>query len=51
VTLQGRPLDLMISTFLRPLYPDAKIDEQFQMDSNIERIELRPDGIRVSIKK
>ncbi len=50
-SLEGRPLDLLISTFFRPLYPGAKIDESFEMDSNIDRIDLRPDGVRVTIKK
>lgn len=50
-SLEGRPLDLLISTFLRPLYPDAKINQPFEMDSSIDRIELRPDGVRITIKK
>lgn len=50
VSLEGRLLDVLISTFLRPLYPDAKINEPFELDDNIGRIELRPQGIRVVIK-
>ena len=34
-----------------PLYPDAKINEPFDLDYNIDRIELRPEGIRVVVKK
>ncbi len=51
VSLEGRPLDLLLSTFFKPLYPDAKIGEPFEVGYNIERIELRPAAIRVYIKK
>lgn len=49
--VEGRILDVLISTFFRPLYPDAKIGEPFDLDYNIESIQLRPEGIRVAIKK
>ena len=44
-------LDFLLSTFFRPLYPEAHIDEPFDLDYNIERIEIRPTGARVVIKK
>jgi hypothetical protein len=50
-SLEGAVLNLLIKTFFTPLYPDAKINEPFEIGYNIDRIELRPDGIRVTIKK
>lgn len=42
-------LDFLIQTFFLPLYPDAKIDEPFDLGYNIDRIEIRPQGISVAI--
>ena len=50
-SLEGTVLDILIKTFFKPLYPDAKIGEPFDIGYNVDRIELRPDGIRVTIKK
>ncbi len=44
-------LDFIIKTFFLPLYPDAKIDEPFDLGYNIDRIEIRPQGINVTIAK
>jgi len=44
-------LDFLLKTFFLPLYPDAHIDEPFDLDYNMERIEIRPTGVRVVIKK
>ena len=49
--LEGTILDFLIKTFFLPLYPDAKIGEPFELDYNIDRIELRPDGVRVTMKR
>ncbi len=50
-SLEGTVLNILIKTFFTPLYPDAKINEPFEIGYNVDRIELRPDGIRVAIKK
>lgn len=47
----GTVLDFLIKTFFMPLYPDAKINEPFDLDYDIDRIEIRPAGIRVVIKR
>lgn len=47
----GALLDFLIKTFVLPLYPDAKIDEPFDLDFNIDRIELHRTGVSVTIKK
>lgn len=51
ITIEGSVLDILIKTFFMPLYPDAKIGEPFELDDNIDRIELRPDGVHVTMKK
>jgi hypothetical protein len=49
--LSGALLDYMIKTFLLPLYPDVKLGEPFDLPLNMERVEIRPEGVRVTIKK
>ncbi|MEO7143078.1 MAG: hypothetical protein ABI165_06190 [Bryobacteraceae bacterium] len=51
VTVEGGVLDFLIKTFFLPLYPQAKIGEPFEMDDNIDRLDVRPDGVFVTIKK
>lgn len=51
VSAGGTVLDFLIRTFFRPLYPDAHIDEPFEMSHSVERIEVRPDGARVYIQR
>jgi hypothetical protein len=47
----GPVLDLLVSAFFRPLFPDAKIDQPFELSDNMDRIAILPSGVRVSIKK
>jgi hypothetical protein len=51
VSAEGPVLDFLLKTFFRPLFPDAKIGEPFDLGWNMDRIEIRPDGIRVTMKK
>jgi hypothetical protein len=51
VVAKGQMLAFLINTFFLPLYPDAKIDEPFDLDYNIDRIDIQPSGVRVAIKK
>jgi hypothetical protein len=44
-------LDFLLKSFFLPLYPDAHINEPFDLDYNMERIELRPGLARVVLKK
>ncbi len=50
-SVEGTLLDLIIRTFFKPLYPDATVEEPFEIGYNVDKIELRPDGIRVTMKK
>ncbi|HVO98126.1 MAG TPA: hypothetical protein VMT15_08670 [Bryobacteraceae bacterium] len=51
VSATGSVLDFLIKTFFMPLYPTAHINEAFEIGYNIDRIELRPSGVRVTMKK
>jgi hypothetical protein len=51
VAATGTVLDFMVKTFFLPLYPNAHINEPFELGYNIDRIDIRPAGVRVTIKK
>ena len=51
VAAKGVVLDFLVKTFFLPLYPTAKIGEKFELGYNIDRIDLRPAGIGVKIKR
>jgi hypothetical protein len=51
VAIDGSVLDFLIKHFVQPRYPDIKINEPFDLDFNMERIEIQPAGVRVVIKK
>jgi hypothetical protein len=44
--LRGRALELLIRTFVLPLYPDAKVGQEFELGYDVDRIELKP-GVAV----
>ena len=49
--ISGVLLDYLIKTFLLPLYPDVKLGEPFDLPLNMERIEIRPEGVHVMMKR
>ena len=51
VVITGSTLDFLIQNFFHPLYPDAHINEPFDLADNIDRIDLSPAGIRVAVKR
>lgn len=51
LAVSGSTLDFLIDTFFRPLYPDAKIDEPFELSDRVERIEVTQAAAKVYIKK
>jgi hypothetical protein len=51
VAVDGSILDFLIKHFVQPRYPDMKINEPFDLDFNIDRVEIQPAGVRVLIKK
>ena len=50
VAVTGAPLDFLVNEFFLHLFPDAKVNQPFDLHDNIERIELRPEGVRVTIR-
>jgi hypothetical protein len=51
LAVSGTTLDFLIRTFLLPLYPNAKINEPFELADRIDRIEVTPADVRIYIKK
>ncbi len=51
VTIRGSALDFLISNFLLPYYPSAKIGEPFELGRRIDRMEIQPSGVSVVIGK
>jgi hypothetical protein len=47
----GTTLDFLVKTFFLPLYPDAKINEPFELSDRVDRIEVSPTQARVVIRK
>ena len=43
-------LDFLIQNFLLPRFPDAKIGRPFELGHGIDRLEVRPNEVRVVIK-
>ena len=51
VAMEGSILEFLIKQFIQPRYPDIKINQPFDLDFNIDHIEIQPSGVRVLIKK
>lgn len=48
--VSGSTLDFLIRTFFLPLYPNAKINEPFELQDGVDRIEVVPEQARVVIR-
>jgi hypothetical protein len=48
--VSGATLDFLVQNFLLPLYPDAQIDEPFELAASVERIEVTPAAALVYIR-
>ena len=51
VAVTGSVLDFMVKSFLLPLFPDAKVAQPFEIGLGIDRLEVRPTGVVVTMKK
>ncbi len=49
--ITGSVLDFVVGTLLRPMFPEAHINEPFDLGANVERIDIRPRDVRVTIKR
>jgi hypothetical protein len=49
LAVSGATLDFLIRTFFMPLYPNAKINEPFELADRIDHIEVTPTQARVSM--
>jgi hypothetical protein len=50
LAVKGAPLDFLVQNFLLPFYPNAKIDEPFDLAGNVDRIVVTPAAASVYIK-
>jgi hypothetical protein len=50
LAVSGSTLDFLIHNFFLPLYPNAKINEPFELQDNVDRIEVAPEQARVVIR-
>ncbi len=50
LAVSGAPLDFLIQTFFMPLYPNAKIDQPFELAAGLDRIEVNPAQAKVYAK-
>jgi hypothetical protein len=51
LAVSGTTLDFLIRTFFLPLYPNAKINEPFELRDHMDRIEVSPGAARVVMKR
>ena len=51
LAVTGAPLDFLVQNFFRPVYPDAKIDEPFELAGNVDRIVVTPAEALVYLRK
>jgi hypothetical protein len=51
LAVTGAPLDFLVRNFFLPFYPDAKIDEPFELAGNVDRIVVTPAEVRVYVRK
>lgn len=51
LAVSGSTLDFLIENFFKPLYPDAQIDEPFELADRIDHIEVHPADARAVIKR
>lgn len=50
LAVTGAPLDFLVQNFLLPFYPNAKIDEPFDLAANVDRIVVTPAAAQVYIR-
>ena len=51
IDVSGKPLDYLLNHYLKAYYPKAKVGEPFDLDYEIQRIDLKPETVAVVIAK
>ena len=51
LAISGSTLDFFIDNFFKPLYPESKIGEPFELADNVDHIEVHPADARAVIKR
>lgn len=51
VAASGRMLDFLVRQVFMPLFPDAKINQPFELRDDIDHIDVRPEGVRITMQK
>lgn len=51
LAMTGEPLDFLIRNFLLPFYPNAKIDQPFELADHVDHIEVTPAAVLVYIAR
>ena len=51
LAVTGAPLDFLVENFFRPFYPNARIDEPFELAGDVDRIDVTPAEARVYIRR
>lgn len=49
VAVSGTPLAWLIDTFVKPEFPEARINEPFALDYHVDRFDVSSRGVRVVI--
>ncbi len=51
VPLSGPALDFLVEVFISPQFPDLKLGEPFPLRSGVDRFEVKPQAVRVFMKR
>ncbi len=51
LAVSGSTLDFLIDNFFRPLYPEAKINQPFELEDRVDRLEIHPADARAVMKR
>jgi hypothetical protein len=49
VALEGRALDFVIENYVRPTFPDVKVNEWFPLHYGVDKVVVAPQGVVVQI--
>lgn len=50
-TIDGKTLDFLIENFLIPRFPEAQVGRYFELSHRIDRLEVKPEGVGVVLRR